>query len=93
MSIFYRPDIELHAAIETMRRLIPPGSTFASIKRSDTERDGYAQSLLIAYELHGKYLGQTVEADSTFKGYLISWKEESGERLYDGDRGVKVYRR
>ncbi len=93
MSIFYRPDIELHAAIETMRRLIPPGSAFASIKRSDNERDGYAQSLVIAYELRGKYLGQTIEADSTFKGYLISWKEESGERVFDVDRGVKVFRR
>lgn len=93
MSIFYRPDIELHSAIETMRRIIPPGSTFASIKRSDTERDGYAQSQLIAYELHGKYLGQTVETDSAFTGYLISWQVESGEKVFDGDRGVKVFRR
>ena len=93
MSIFYRPDIELHNDIEKLRRIIPANSTSASIKKTDNERDGYAQTLLMAYELKGKYLGQSFEVDSTFKGYLVSWKEETGEKVIDSERGVKVYRR
>lgn len=91
MSIFYRPDIELHNDIEKLKHIIPENSTFASIKKTDNERDGYAQTLMMAYELKGKYLGQTFEADSTFKGYLISWKDEVEEKVYDADRGVKVF--
>lgn len=93
LSIFYRPDIELHNDIEKLRRIIPANSTFASIKKTDNERDGYAQTLMMAYELKGKYLGQTYEVDSTFKGYLVSWKEEVGVKVFDSDRGVKVYLR
>ncbi|MBK6400090.1 MAG: hypothetical protein IPF75_18025 [Bacteroidetes bacterium] len=93
MSIFYRPDIELHNDIEKLRRIIPANSTSASIKKTDNERDGYAQTLLMAYELKGKYLGQSFEVDSTFKGYLVSWKEEKGEKVFDSERGVKIFLR
>ena len=91
MEIFYRPDEQLHADIEKLKRVIPKNSNFASIKKSDPERDGYAASLQVAYELHGKYFGQTFDVGSTFKGYLISWKEESGEKVFDSDGGIKVY--
>ena len=93
MSIFYRPDLKLHDDIEKLKRIIPHNSNIASIKNVDPERDGYASTLLIAYECKSKYFGQTFEADSTFKGYLVSWKEEAGEKVFDSDGGVKLYLR
>ena len=93
MEVFYRKDKQLHDDIEKLKRIIPESSNFASIRNFNPERDGYASSLLIAYELHGKYWGQTQERDSTFKGYLVRWKEEVGEKVFDSDGGVKVYRR
>ncbi len=93
MKIFYRPEEKLRDDIEKLKRIIPQNSNIASIKKPDAERDGYASSLLIAYECKSKYFGQTFEVDSTFKGYLVSWKEEIGEKVFDADGGVKVYRR
>ncbi|MBP6532352.1 MAG: hypothetical protein KA285_03660 [Bacteroidia bacterium] len=93
MSIFYRPDEKLHDDIEKLKRIIPHNSNIASIKKADPERDGYTSTLLIAYECKSKYFGQTFEADSSFKGYLVSWKEEVGEKVFDSDGGVKVYLR
>lgn len=93
MSIFYRPDIKLHDDIEKLKRIIPQNSNIASIKKTDPERDGYASTLLVAYECKSKYFGQTFEVDSTFKGYLVSWKEEAGEKDFDSEGGVKVFRR
>ncbi|MBK7571445.1 MAG: hypothetical protein IPI10_07425 [Bacteroidetes bacterium] len=91
MNIFYRPDEKLHDDIQKLKRIIPPNSNLASIKKADPERDGYASTLLIAYECKSKYFGQTFEVDSTFKGYFVSWKAEAGEKVFDSDGGVKVY--
>jgi hypothetical protein len=91
MSIFYRPDEKLHDDIEKLKRIIPKNSNIVSIKKSDPERDGYASTQLIAYECKSKYFGQTFEIDSTFNGYIVSWKEEVGEKVFDSDGGVKVY--
>lgn len=93
MITFYGTDMRLHDDIVKLKRIVPAHSNFASIKDTNYERDGYARSLLVAYELQGKYLGQTTEADSSFKGYLISYKEESGETIYASEWGMKVYLR
>jgi len=93
MNIFYRPDEKLHDDIQKLKRIIPPNSNIASIKKADPERDGYASTLLIAYECKSKYYGQAFEANSAFSGYLVSWKEEVGEKVFDSDGGVKVFRR
>jgi hypothetical protein len=89
----YRKDAELHNDIERLKKIIPKDSRFASIIREEKERDGYSCAQLIAYECEGKYYGQTVSADDSFKGFLISWNEETGELVYGSESGLRVYRK
>lgn len=75
MRIFYKPEKKLHQDIELLKKILPVGQNFASLKNENSERDQYAKGLMIAYECKGKYFGVSNEIDSTFTGYIISTTE------------------